>query len=490
MSEKFDAQYDVVVIGGGGSGLSAAVQAAKDGLTCAVLEKEDKTGGSSSFAEGHAAFDSDEQEKRGLKVTKADGYNAYLDYSHWRCDPALVSRFVANSATTIKKMRDEVGAVYHDVTITAPDQPGELVTWHLPEGEVAHVIELLEADARRRGVDVFLSTAATKILRGTNGKIEGVIAKDADGQEVKLGAKAIVVASGGYAASPAMLNKYGKHKIGERIINVGGPGNTGDGINMMKEVGAVENSNIGTMLLFAVMRDKTITSHVNNAGMQPYLWVNKYGQRFTDEVIGLNFGHTGDVLAGMPDAMYWCILDQNHIDKLVNQGNEVGLGIYVNNYEKLVNLPNEIEADAADEKRTNVYKGATLAELANKIGVKPERLQAEVDEYNGYAKAGDDKKFHKAAKYLRVYDKAPYYAIKMETGIMVSMGAMKVNDHLQAIDANGEVIPGLYCVGCDAGGLYGESYQLTVPGSANGFALTSGWLAADDIAEKVKAHAL
>jgi fumarate reductase flavoprotein subunit len=78
----------------------------------------------------------------------------------------------------------------------------------------------------------------------------------------------------------------------------------------------------------------------------------------------------------------------------------------------------------------------------------------------------------------------------METGIMVSMGAMKINDHLQAIDAKGNVIPGLYCVGCDAGGLYGESYQLTVPGSANGFALTSGWLAADDIAEKIAAGVL
>jgi fumarate reductase flavoprotein subunit len=488
--KEFDANYDVVVIGGGGSGLSAAVQAAKDGLTCAVLEKEDKTGGSSSFAEGHAAFESDEQIKRGIKVTKADGYNAYLEYSHWRCDPAIVNRYVENAATTIKKMRDEEGAVYNTVTITAPDQPGELTTWHLPEGEVAHVIELLEADARRRGVDIFLSTSATKILRGEDGKIKGVIAMDADHQEVKLGAKAVVVGSGGYAASPAMLNKYCKFKIGKSIINVGGPGNTGDGINMMKEVGAVENSNIGTMLLFAVMRDKTITSHVNNAGMQPYLWINKYGQRFTNETIGLNFGYAGDMLAGQPDAMYWCILDQSHIDKLVNKGNEVGLGIYVNNYEKLVNLPGELEADAADVKRTNVYKGETVKELAAKINVKPEQLQAEVDEYNTYAKAGDDKKFHKAAKYLRTYEKGPFYAIKMETGIMVSMGAMKINDHLQAIDANGEVIPGLYCIGCDAGGLYGESYQLSVPGSANGFALTSGWLAADDIAEKVKANQL
>ena len=490
MSDDFDAQYDVVVIGGGGSGLSTAVQAAKDGLTCAVLEKEAQTGGSSSFAEGHAAFESDEQEKRGITVTKAEAYEAYISYSHWRCDPALVSRFVENAATTIKKMRDEVGAVYEDVTITAPEQPDELVTWHLPEGEVARLIELLEADARRRGVDIFLSTAATRILRGDDGRIKGVIAKDADGQDVRLGAKAVVVGTGGYAANPALIDKYAKFKIGGRLINAGGPGNTGDGINMMKAVGAVENPNIGTLLLFPLMRGKTITSHVNNAGMQPCLWVDKHGRRFTNETVGLNFGHAGDLMAGLPDAMYWCILDQNLINRLVTKGNEVGLGIYVRNYEKLVNLPTEIEADAADDSRTNVYKSATIDELAGRIGVEPEVLRAEIEEYNGYAKAGEDRKYRKRPQDLLAYEKGPFYAIKMETGIMISMGAMKINDRMQAIDANGDVIPGLYCVGCDAGGLFGESYQLTIPGTANGFALTSGWLTADDIAEKIKAGAL
>lgn len=489
MAEQFDAEYDVVVIGGGGSGLSAAVQAAKDGLTCAVLEKEAQTGGSSSFAEGHAAFESDEQEKRGITVTKDEAYWAYLSYSHWRCDPALVSRYVENAATTIKKMRDEVGAHYEDVTITAPDQPGELVTWHLVEGEIARLIELLEADARRRGVDLFMQTAAKKIVM-EDGKVAGVVALDSDGEEVRLGAKAVVVATGGYAASPEMLDKYTKYGVGAQMINAGGPGNTGDGINMMLEAGAVENPNIGTVLLFPLMREKTITSHVNCTGMQPYLWVDKNGKRFTNEEAGLNFGNAGDITAGLPGAMYWCIIDQGHINHLVNDGNEVGLGIYVHNYEKMVNLPGEIEADAADENRTNVYKGETIAELAEKIGVKPEVLEAEVEEYNSYARAGFDPKFRKQAKYLRPNDNGPFYAIKMETGIMVSMGAMKIDDRLRALDAQGEPIPGLYCVGCDAGGLFGESYQLTVPGSANGFAMTSGWLSADDIAERIKAGEL
>jgi fumarate reductase flavoprotein subunit len=86
--------------------------------------------------------------------------------------------------------------------------------------------------------------------------------------------------------------------------------------------------------------------------------------------------------------------------------------------------------------------------------------------------------------------KGPYYAIKMEPGIMITMGGIKIDDHMHCVDKNGDVIPGLYSVGCDAGGLFGESYTLSVPGTANGFAFTSGWLAADDISERVSAGVL
>ncbi|WP_316670991.1 FAD-dependent oxidoreductase [uncultured Propionibacterium sp.] len=486
---EFDAEYDVVVIGSGASGLSAALQAVNNGQSVAVLEKEARTGGSSSFAEGHAAFESDEQEKRGIRVTKEEGYWAYLSYSHWRCDPALVSRYVDNAATTIRKLRTELGVEYEDVTITAPDQPGELVTWHLPKGEVAHVIELMEARCAETGVELFLETPAQRILED-NGRVSGVVATDSDGEEVVLGAKAVVVGTGGYANNPEMLDRYAKQPIGGRAINVGGPGNTGDGITMLKDAGNVENDNIGTLLLFPLMRGKTITSHVNNAGMQPYLWVDASGRRFTNEEAGLNFGNAGDIVAALPGSFYWAVLDQGHIDKLVSEGNEVGLGVYVHNYEKLVNLPAEIEADAADRSRTNVVGADTVEDLARGIGVRPEALAGEVETYNEAARTGVDGRFRKRARYLRPLDRAPFYAIKMEPGIMITMGAMRIDDRMRALDENGEVIDGLYVVGCDAGGLFGESYQLTVPGSANGFAFTSGWLAADDIASRIAAGEL
>lgn len=488
MSEtQFDAEYDVVVVGSGASGLSCALQAVKNGLTVAVLEKMPHLGGSSAFAEGHAAFESDEQIKRGIDVTKTEGFDTILEYSHWRADPSIVSRFVENANETIRKMRDEVGAVYKEVIVTAPDQPGELVTWHIPEGEVAHVLELLEAECRRRGVDIFVETPAKKILT-EDGRVTGILAEDADGQAVALGAKAVVVGTGGFACNPEMFNKYAAHPIGEKLINVGNPGNTGDGLTMMMDAGAVPYPSIGTALLFPIVRGKTVTSHSNNAGMQPYFWVNNTGHRFINEIVGLNFGNAGDVVAGLPDSYYWTILDKTQIDHLVNVGNEVGLGIYVRNHEQLVNLPTELATDV--EGSFDIFGAESLAELAAKIGVDPQVLQSEVAEYNTYCEAGEDRKFHKDAKYLLPLVSGPYYAIKMEPGIMITMGGIKIDDHMHCVDKDGNVIPGLFSVGCDAGGLFGESYTLSVPGTANGFALTSGWLAADEISDQVKAGAL
>ncbi len=482
--DALDASYDVVVVGGGGSGLSAAVQAARNGLSVALIEKMPILGGCSAFAEGHAAFGSDEQAKRGINVTKQDGFDALVDYSHWRADPAVVSRYVDNADKTVEMLRD-MGIVYEAVKVVAVDAPNEIYTWHIPEGQIARVIEVLTAQARQLGVDIFLQTAVESIVMA-EGRVAGVTAKDADGEPVRLGAGAVVVGTGGFAGNPEMFAHYTGYATARTMACIGSPGNTGDGLTMMFGVGAQAFRSIGTSLIIPLMRGKTIVSHTTCAGVQPYLWLDSAGRRFTDEIVGLNSGDAGDVLAGLPDGYAWTILDSAQIDHLVTDGCEVGLGEFIVTGTPLTNLPTELAGDV--EAGEQVFRGDTLDELARAMGVDPDVLTVEVAEYNTLCHTGRDTRFYKP-KFLFPVEKAPFYALRMEPAVIITMGGIKINDNMQVIGADEQPIPGLYSVGCDAGGLFGESYTLTVPGAGCGFALTSGWLAADHIAETLKAPA-
>lgn len=484
-SDELDGGYDVVVVGGGGSGLSAAVQSARNGLHVALLEKMPVLGGCSAFAEGHAAFGSDEQAKRGINVTKQDGFNALLNYSHWRADPAIVSRFVDNADKTVEILRD-MGIEYEAVKVLAVDAPDEIYTWHIPKGQIARVIEVLAAKATQLGVDIFLQTAVERIVMADD-RVAGVIATDADGQPVRLGARAVVVGTGGFAGNPEMLAKYTGYPTARTMVCIGSPGNTGDGLSMMFGVGAKAFHSIGTSLIIPLMHGKTVMSHTTCAGVQPYLWLDPTGRRFTNEIVGLNSGEAGDMLAGLQDGYAWTILDSAQIDHLVADGCEVGLGEFIITGTPLINLPNELASDV--EAGEHAFRGDTLDELARAMGVPPDVLAVEVAEYNTFCHAGSDSRFYKP-KYLFPVEKAPFYAIRMEPAALITMGGIKINDDMQVVGEDEQPIPGLYSVGCDAGGLFGESYALTVPGAGCGFALTSGWLAADHVAETLKAAAL
>lgn len=134
----FDTEYDLVVVGGGASGKSAALEAARAGKSVVILEKMPETGGLSMFAEGTAAFESSEQKKLGKPAhpdrhfpTKQEGYDKFNAYSHYRANFDVVRAFVDNSADTIDFLKD-LGVEYKTVTIAAYDDPNEVWTFHLP----------------------------------------------------------------------------------------------------------------------------------------------------------------------------------------------------------------------------------------------------------------------------------------------------------------------------------------------------------------------
>ncbi|WP_213989249.1 FAD-dependent oxidoreductase [Sodalis sp. dw_96] len=483
MSEQnvtVDAEYDLIVIGGGGSGKSAALTAAQSGLRVALLEKKPETGGSSIYAEGTAAFESSEQKARGVPEhegahfpTRGEGFRRYIEYSHHRANPDVVRMLVNNSAETIDILKS-MGIEYTDVTIYAYDQPLELYTFHRPDGLGAHVQDILLRACINAGVDIFTSTPARKIVM-KEGAVAGVLAEDADGSQMNLACKAVVIASGGFGNNPEIRKKYSwLARYLDDTYQCVPTQNTGDGLTMALEAGA-DTDNIGALMIIPCARGKTLTSHISGAGSQPVLWVNKTGRRFANEEVAMSFADAGNVLARQPESTVYSIIDSDTVRHLMENGSDIGLGDFIEYKMKLSRLQAELDQDVADGL---AWRGDTINALGKAVGLDPAVLDQTVDEYNSACDKGYDPLFYKPAKFLRPIRKGPFYAINLTGSVLVSSGGIRVNGNLQVTDKDYRPIPGLYAVGNDASGLYGDTYNLDVPGSANGFAHTSGRMAA------------
>lgn len=491
---SFDAEYDLVVIGGGGAGKSAAYTAATEGnLRVAVLEKMPETGGSSIYAEGTCAFESSEQKERKVPPvtgelnqkkypTIEDGFRRYVDYSHHRANPEVVRMFVDNSAETIDIMKS-LGVSYTDVTIYAYNQPLEVNSFHRPDGLGERVQELLLRACINAGVDVFTSTPAKKIIMN-DGVVAGVEAEDAGGNMMKIGCKAVVIASGGFGNNPDLVEKNSwQHRNAHYTYQSVPTQNTGDGLNMALEVGA-DTDSLGALMIIPCARSKTLTSHVSGAGSQPVLWVNKTGRRFASEEVAMSFADAGNTLAKQPEGVVYAIIDSDTVTHLMKEGSDIGLGDFIEYKQKLIRLQAELDQDVAEG---IAWKGDTIEELAKNMGIDPAVLAKTVAAYNDACDKGYDPMFYKPAAYLRPVRKATFYAINMAPSVLVSCGGIRVNGNLQVTDKDYNPIPGLYAAGMEASGLYGDTYNLDCPGTANGFAHTSGRVAARHLIKTIKA---
>ena len=498
MSTKyiFDAEYDVVVVGGGAAGKMAAYTAAKEGgLKVALLEKMENTGGTSIYTEDLTAFNSIEQQERKTPPkftgtpfdhypTYAEGYERYMDYSHQRANPDVVRVQLYETAETVQFYRD-LGAECVNVFVFAFNQKNELNTAHRYEGLGERMQELLLRATVNAGVDIFTSTPAKKLL-ANGGAVEGVEAIDADGNKMLIGAKAVVLASGGFGNNPDMVKKYAwQHWAANYTCQCVPTQNMGDGLNMALEVGADGKTMPGCIMNIPCSWGKQLTAHTTGAGIQPIIWVNRRGERFANEEMGFSFMNAGSSMIKQPKGKVYAILDSDQVKYYMEEGSEIGLGEFICWKQKLTLLQTELEQDVV---AGTAWKGDTIEELAHAIDdVDADKLIETLNEYQEFCKDGVDKKFFKQAQYLRPLSKPPFYAIRMAASILTSIGGIRVNGNMQVTDENYEPIPGLYAAGNDASGLFGDSYNLDCPGTANGFAHASGRVAARHIIKEIKA---
>lgn len=472
-AEDSTVDADVVVVGAGGAGMTAAITAAAEGKSVVILESQSMVGGNSVRATGgmnagKTVYQDENEfgESAGVEKTLKTAAEKYADNEtitalaktvseQWAAyqanptgyfdsvelmeldtmiggkginDPELVETLCANSADAIDWL-DEHGITLHNVSSFGGASVKRI---HRPvnaEGKTvsvgSYMIPLLQENCEKAGVKMMLDTTATEILTDANGAAVGVKATGASGETVTVNAKAVVLATGGFGANLDMVVKYKPELKGFMTTNA--PGIQGQGIEMAQAIGAatVDMDQIQIHPTVEANTAALITEGLRGDGA---ILINEEGQRFIDEV------GTRDVVSAAEIAQTgsysWLVVDQAMADaSSVIQG-------YI--------------------KKGYTVTGATYEELGKAMGVDAAAFAETMEKWNGYVEAKNDPDFGRTS-FANKLDTAPYYAIKVTAGVHHTMGGLKINANTEVLNEKGEVIPGLFAAGEVTGGVHGAN---------------------------------
>lgn len=457
---------DVVVVGGGISGLSAAVEAAQQGGSVILVEKQSKVGGNSRFAEGPFAVNSPMQKEAGIEVPLYEALKNELDFSNYRSNSAVWLGFLKSSGENIGWMLDN-GVKFSEVRKINAGLEG----WHMYEGGGTAAVDVMLAKAQELGVQVLTETPMVQVT-GEGGSATGIIVEGPKGTYTAIESGGVILASGGTGANTETLSERTGFDCSKARIDCN-PGNTGDGIEQSVLLGA------GTRKA-CIMGDKVVAGwglfdHISFATTrQPVLWVNDQGERFVNEEIQVQDIPSAFNAVFIGQDSSFSVLDQATLDRFATGDCPVKPADFAPLGESsLPKLQEQVDkaVAAADD---SVFKGNSVRELAEAMGVPAESMQTTVDSYNASCATGEDSDFFKNNEFLMPVEKGPFYAFRMAPLVVCAIGGLNTNTKNQVLDQNKNPIPNLYAVGLDGCNLYEETYNMMLGGSANGYCIHSG----------------
>ncbi len=476
-------EYDVVVVGAGGAGMSASTRCAQLGLSTVLLEQHAQTGGTTLFTEGLFAVNSHWQIANNVNPNADWIFTTAMDYHHWYADGSLFRKYIDMSAGNIDWM-EGVGIEFKGTGTMCGNTYN---TWHqynYQEGEVSgapYVAEWTQA-VNDAGAETVLGSEGVELVQDDDGSVTGVVAKEDSGYVQYNASRGVILATGGYADNDEMIEELAGIKPG-RIQPMGAGDRNGFGIKAARDAGGAYAKSPGTMVFYGgcIPGISYGTQLYCASAFQPFFWVNQDAERFVNEYYAeRNFSFSGDAQS-MQDRVI-SIVTKEQMDMFVASGGIFGCGEYIHAGEPLTELWDQYD-EQVSAGNDALHSADTIEELADDLGLDASALADTIKTYNEYCANGHDAEFSKDAKYLYPLNGGPYYAFELNVGIFTTVGGMKVNGHLQVLDEDKAPIKGLYAVGCDAGGLYGDAYDVSIcEGSCQGFAVFSGKTAAEYIA--------
>lgn len=458
---------DLVVIGAGMSGMSACLEAAQAGKDVVLLEKESVLSGTLSGTEGIFGLNSQQQTDQGLQMpTKWELLETELEYTNWRTNSLLWEDLMNNAGQDVDWL-SENGATFQGVD----DYLGqsEYSTFHWWEGGTGAVSgQALGEAVQASGVDVHLSTPAVGLVTD-NGAVTGVWAKTDDDKMLRIDAPAVIIASGGLANDLDLLaEKTGWNLDG--AMSLFPINNVGDGLQMAVKAGAKETP-VSMMDVFSITGQAPTDPIVVGTTLQPCnLFINGNGERFMPEDLYINKFFALVTNAWEAQGGAFCIVDSAIIDKMENVGCYCGVAA-VKAGDKLEGMRDQLEQACTTG---NAYKGDTIEELAQSMGVDADTLASTVERYNTLCAQGNDEDFGKQAQYLMSLETGPFYAVKPIYCVFATMGGIDVDRSMRVLDEDGNPIEGLYSSGTASCGLYKETYCYQVSGGMNAYCCYSG----------------
>jgi fumarate reductase flavoprotein subunit len=471
-------EADIVIIGGGGAGLPAALTAYEKGSHALVLEKREIVGGNALMAEGFFAAESPAQKRLLIDAKKDILFKMALDYAHYKVDPRILRVFINRSGDTVRWI-EEKGIRFNHI---APFYPNQVpLVWHIVEGHGATLIKIFEKECKEKGIPIFRKIRARKILVDDKGRVKGVKAEGEEGK-VAIEAKSVIIATGGYASNRDLLEKYCPEHS-KILEDEGLPGMDGDGLMMAMELGA-DTAGLGNLQMVGPAPfPKNWT--VEGVAGEPYcIWVNKKGERFIDETITFNVFEAINAILRQKGGIGYAILDNKIKEDIIQHGLIRGCGeIFVPRGKKIEGLDKEF-SNQID--KGSAFMSESLEEISEWIGASRDALKKTVDEYNGFCDRRYDEIFVKDPQYLQALRTPPFYAIKFSGAILGTMGGIKINYKMEVLDKEDDPIPGLYSAGADTGGWESDTYCAVLAGSAFGFAMNSGRIAAENASEYIQ----
>jgi fumarate reductase flavoprotein subunit len=499
---------DICVIGGAGSGLTAAVRAVECGAKkVVVLDKMKNMGGCTVAAAGVFSVESPAQRRLGIHYTADDCYKYHMDMSSWYPDAKLVRKWMCGTGQAIGWLEDHGCHFDHVINFVGV---GMKRFYHQTRGGRTGytIVQNLLKACREKGVELRTETRATKLLTNDEGAVVGVLATHGD-EELKISAKCIIIATGSISSNKALLARfYPGQDMSKVKIMAGAVHNTGDGLLMAEEIGAA-STHIST--LYIGPHNHPYNERTGVLVRRPNLInVNKYGERFGDESMYVDKEWSwmfSMALDRQPDKVCYSLMDESILrfyqaEKKVYTSTDVmasmkrGFGEARDDKATPNKDPHRmseaeitawldtVDEDIREEEEAGRLKTAnTLDEIAQWIGCDPETLKTTVAEYNTYCQNKYDAGFLKAPKYLLPLTTLPYYAIRTYSGIDTCIGGLRTNHRLEVLNKNLYPIKGLFAAGVVVGNWLGVGYSFM--GSNMSFTTYSGWAVGKNAAEFV-----